>query len=144
MWRDAWVSLTIQHYNENWLTSKIGGDHSTYEPNTQVQEWLKFDNPVTQDIIIECQQFARKLWPEGHCTSQKWFPKTYQTYLYNDAQYPQQITTHPGSASCTSGYGGEILHLKNLAPGTYNLGIWDYANESDVGHGIWYMKTYAS
>ena len=43
-----------------------------------------------------------------------------------------------------SGYGGKVLLLNNLAPGTYNIVVWDYQNESDIGHGIWNMKTYAS
>jgi hypothetical protein len=34
--------------------------------------------------------------------------------------------------------------LNNLAAGTYNLAVWDFGNESDVGHGIWTLKSFAS
>jgi len=54
------------------------------------------------------------------------------------------MSTHPGYAACVAGYGGQVLMLKDFPVGDYNLAVWDFGNESDVGHGIWSMKTYAS
>lgn len=70
----------------------------------------------------------------------------FNAYLYNDSRYPQQMKSGgQGYAACMPGYGGQILELKNFAPGTYNIAVWNFPNTNDrFGKGIWKLKSWGS
>lgn len=140
LWREEYENLAIAHYNVDWQINEISGERTVYSPDYQQHSWISFDNPTTQDVLVECDAYTSRLWPSDDCKNQHNYPQDYQAYLFEGADNTySQMQTYPAQIQCN----GEAFLLNNLAPGTYNIGIWNF-DGSDNGHGIFKVRTYAA
>lgn len=66
--------MAVNH-DRDWNVSAIQGKHADYIAAAEVSEWLTFNNPVEQDVMIECDQYATRLFPSNPtCDTNEYFP----------------------------------------------------------------------
>lgn len=66
--------MAINH-DKDWNVSAIQGKHADYIAAAEVSEWLTFNNPVEQDVMIECDQYDSRLFPWSNtCDVSEYYP----------------------------------------------------------------------
>ena len=66
--------MAVNHYRE-WKVRAIQGDHADFTAEREESEWVTFHNPVEQDVTIECDQYAHRLFPwNDTCRLSEYYP----------------------------------------------------------------------
>jgi len=139
LWKSEYQRININH-TQKWQVEKLDGDKQVYASSQQRHQWITFNNPVEQDVMVECDQYNSRYWPlhNNQCSAQKDYPQQYQAYLFKgEENYYHQDKTTPAQIMCSGG----AFKLDNLAPGEYNIGVWNFDGSAN-GHNIWQMRTF--
>lgn len=137
-WRALYSSAYNTHYRDDWKVASIEGNPATYTAGTQQNGFISFEQPVEQDVVIDCVQYHSRLFPSG-CDNE-YTPLKFGFMIMTD-QY-QSMNTEPNMAMCNGG----AIKLPNLAPGTYQVRVISFPGPNgDAGHDqIWNLRAFTA
>merc|ERR1740133_37131 len=108
---------------------------------TSQYEWLTFDNPVAQDVMMECDQHDKRMFPktkDDACKDSEYSPITYQAGI-EGPDYKDIINT---DKSDLIGCFGESFLMKNLPKGTYNVKVTKELGSAAKKAITWNLRTF--
>lgn len=135
-WRWLYAQAFNTHYRDDWVESTYEGNPKVFEANRQVNGFVQFENDVHQDIVLDCIQNPARLFLAG-CKNEN-TPQTYG-YMILDSNL-KQINTSPNNGQCNSG----AINMKNLAPGKYNIQVYNFDGSAQGHSKIWEMRAFSS
>jgi hypothetical protein len=90
-WRTDYAQAFNTHYREDWNIHSLEGNPANFQSTTQESEWISFHNSEQQDVVLECTQWDKRLFPPS-CKNE-FTPGNYGFLLYNSKV--QQMHTQP-------------------------------------------------
>ena len=69
-WADDYATLTVNHWRDDWKVTSVEGSDFKYDTMWgDLNTWLTIDNPVEQEVLLECIQNDARL-SSGNCESE--------------------------------------------------------------------------
>ena len=69
-WSNDYATITVNHWRDDWKISAVEGSDLVYDTLWgDLNSWITIDNPVEQEVLLECIQNDARLFP-GNCDSE--------------------------------------------------------------------------
>jgi len=144
IWSDDYADLSVNLFRDDWKITTVEGADFKYDVLWgDLNTWLTIDNPVEQEVVMECYQNDQRMFPD-HCESEN-APLFFNFQWMDDAANPNYTIKNQKSGGNAGGScQGDAMYVKKLPAGKTQVRVVNYAG-SNKGHKTLYeLKAYGA
>jgi len=69
VWNNYYADLTVNWFRDDWKITEVEGDSLQWSVTktfgSDLNSWIEVNNPVEQDVILECHQNPARMFPDS-------------------------------------------------------------------------------